>query len=218
MDYGFSSGYFLNNLGTQLFIFLALIILHTVVRCARKLKWIKARYFLENSQLWTRNVLIVAAVESYVLILLCGLINLHDIHFGSFGETVQSLTAIGAFASAIGLTLPFILLYFNWDALVVKAYINKPFEIFVRELSIEKGRTIIIWPLYFLVRRLILALTVVLLNELLVVQFQIVVFNIILAFILLSSASPFADPFQTRLALCNEFFTLVLLYHFMCFT
>ena len=69
-----------------------------------------------------------------------------------------------------------------------------------------------------MVRRLILALTVVLLNGLLVIQFEIVALNIITAFVLLGYASPFNDPFHTRLCMFNEICTLVLLYHFMCFT
>jgi ABC-type maltose transport system permease subunit len=87
-DYGFSSGYFLNNLGTQLFVFLALMIAYVIVRCARKLRWRKARHILENFQVWLRNTLIVATVESYVLILICCLISFNSMHFDSFGAIV----------------------------------------------------------------------------------------------------------------------------------
>jgi hypothetical protein len=217
-EVGFSSGYFLNNLGTQMFAFLLLIFGYILVNCIRRIRWRAAKHVLENMQIWFRNMLIVATIESYVLIVLCSLISLHSLDFGSFGDFVQSSTAIAALMIAILLTVPLLLLYFNWQTLVADARINRQFDIFLRDLPLAKGRHIVLWPLYFIVRRLILSITVVLLNNFLVLQFEIVALNIIVAVILMGSASPFETPFLTKLTLFNEAFTMVLLYHFMCFT
>lgn len=59
---------------------------------------------------------------------------------------------------------------------------------------------------------------VVTMRSQLVLQFEIVALNIIVAFLILGFASPFEERSQTNLSLANEVFTLLILYHFMCFT
>jgi hypothetical protein len=53
---------------------------------------------------------------------------------------------------------------------------------------------------------------------LLVLQFEIVALNIVVACFLLGSCRIFGERSQTKLAIFNEAFIMVLLYHFMCFT
>ena len=67
-------------------------------------------------------------------------------------------------------------------------------------------------------RRLVLTLAIVWLDALLVVQFEIMAFNIIFVIMLIIETKPFEEPQRSFITLCNEVFTMFVLYHFMCFT
>lgn len=95
---------------------------------------------------------------------------------------------------------------------------RKRFEVFLRDLDTSKGSTIVKWPLYFILRRLVLTLAIVWLDALLVVQFEIMAFNIIFVVMLIIETKPFEEPQRAFITLCNEVFSMFVLYHFMCFT
>jgi len=71
---------------------------------------------------------------------------------------------------------------------------RKRFEVFLRDLNTSKGSTVVKWPLYFIMRRLVLTLAIVWLDALLVVQFEIMAFNIIFVLMLIVDTKPFEEP------------------------
>jgi len=172
-DIGFTSAYFFNNIGTQLFVFFALILMFAVFSILNFFGWRNStcRRGIRKGHQTFKDMLIATAIECYIMLAICSIIAFHKLGFDSFGEIIQSSTAIIAFTAVVLLPLSLVILYCCWDVIRPAENINIGFNVFLRDLPIEKGKQVALWPLYFLVRRLMLTLTTLLVKDLLVVQF-----------------------------------------------
>ena len=73
-------------------------------------------------------------------------------------------------------------------------------------------------PVYFLVRRFLLALTVVNLNNTVIWQVSLMTAQIVFAVILLGNVRPFAVPENNNIEVVNEVILMLVMYHMICFT
>jgi len=112
-------------------------------------------------------------------------IHLQFLAWGSFGEVVQSLSALGFTALIISAPL-FVGIYLNsmFDYLQNEEVVEKYGQFYVG-LNLEQGRLVLLQSVWFMVRRLALALTVVFLNETVIWQLSAITFQVILQVIIL---------------------------------
>ena len=222
-DIGFESSYFINNMGTQglVFFFLAsLISISKIMLCCsqRKCCCKGNRKKIEEADFEIRNSMVGMVYENSAIVSLCCLIAFHNLKYDSFGQIIQSLAAILSFVSLGVMAVQLAWLFMFWKYINPNNHLKKYYNVFLSAYSDKVGRDISLWAVYFLVRRMIITLTIVFLHNLLTVQFEIMAFNVIYALILMESIKPFGDPSLHKKAMLNEVFTFCLMYHFMCFT
>ena len=85
------------------------------------------------------------------------------------------------------ISFPFCLLILKarWTDVSYDVSKNKRFAMFYSDISISKGPKVLIWPFFFLIRRLLLALVMVVCNETLILQVMTMVGQVVAAVILL---------------------------------
>jgi len=217
---GFESLYVLQNLGS---LFLAYVVyfcgllLLLLTKCA-KCKWCQT--LREHLSKWLfYGGLINLIVESYMTVIICCLIHAKNMSWSSYGEITQSLATI--FFFVLLLAFPIVestYLVFVFDKLTEKD-VQARHGAFYEELNLKKGRLVLVQPVWFLVRRFILGVTVVLLNEAPVVwQFQLVMLIVLVQMVLLVSLNLFDSPSKLHRELVNEVVVMLALYHIMCFS
>ena len=124
-------------------------------------------------------------IESYSVLAVSCCIHLQFLAWGSLGEVVQSLSALGFTALIISAPL-FVGIYLNsmFDYLQNEEVVEKYGQFYVG-LNLEQGRLVLLQSVWFMVRRLALALTVVFLNETVIWQLSAITFQVILQVIIL---------------------------------
>jgi hypothetical protein len=141
-DAGFSSAYFLVNIGTQVFVFSGLLIVNFAFMCLSRINCRNAtcRRGVKNGHRYFRDALVATVIESYIVIAICSVIGLHALGFTSFGETVQSTSAIIAAIVVVLMPVSTLVLYMFWDVINPHAQINKQFNVYLADLPLDKGR------------------------------------------------------------------------------
>jgi hypothetical protein len=216
-ELGFSSAYFINNMGTQVFIFASLFIAFGLAKCLKSLKMLKRRKrSLKDAEQWLHDVITVTLVESYAIIAICSLISFKSLSFTSFGQVVQSVTSVMFFTMGLLVLLSMVHLYRNWETQNSPRYFKT--KIYLEELSTTRGPTVLLYPGFFIVRRLLLAVAVVQISDLISIQLFITAMSIIAAVILTGHVKPFEESGKHLFEQANEAFLMVLIYHFVCFT
>ena len=190
---GFGSMYFMNNMGSLLIGFLiyfagilAMLILSPFL--SRK-AWIK-RYFIKLKKMFLYNNLVGMMMESYSLICVCCMIACYNITFKSYGEIVQSVVNFIFIFLSFG--FPLVVIYVvtkDWDQTIndwkTVGMIRRRFGAMFEELSLEKGPYVLIWPCYFLLRRMLMAVIVVIFRNFLWMQIFLCSFSITTAMIII---------------------------------
>lgn len=162
---GLESIYFMNNLGTftlvlasKLILILVWILLYLPASCSRKVR--KLRNKFGQRIFW--NSWIVAIVESFLIISLCGAISLkYSIIFDTIGETVQSSFCL--FCLSIYVLLPLYALIKalkDFKALGTSEMLHS-YGAFYAGISLKHGRKVLIFPALQLVRRVFLVYIVI---------------------------------------------------------
>jgi hypothetical protein len=136
------------------------------------------------------NQFVGMMMESYSLICVCCMIACFNITFKSYGEIIQSVvTFVFIF---LGFAFPLVAVYTvnkDWNPLLKKwkteNMIERRFGAMFEELSLEQGPYVLIWPCYFLVRRLLLAIIVVIFKDFLWMQIFLCSMSIITAIIII---------------------------------
>ena len=219
-ELGFESRYLLNNLGTMLFFFLAIPPQYLLFKC---LNWCRHRWSCAKKMAKKlRRTLfyswfVTTMFESYSVISICCLIALPQLSFDTWGLTVQSTVCL-LFAVTY-ITVPYTLLYRlskRGGELKNKSVAAKYGGVF-EELSLERGAWVFMQPAFFLIRRLILAVTVVAVPYL-IVQIYLVTTQSLISLLIVEYVRPFSSPSQRRMELFNEVLLILLLYTMMCFT
>ncbi len=81
-----------------------------------------------------------------------------------------------------------------------------------------KGNGLIKYVTYYYIRRFVLAITVVMMGQLLVAQFFIFIMTSIFQVILAGFIQPFKLAKMNRSEIINEIITIFIMYHIFCFT
>ena len=129
-------------------------------------------------------------MESYSLICVCCMIACYNISFKSYGEIVQCVVTF--FFIFLGFAFPLVVVYTvkkDWNPLRKRwkttKMIERRFGAMFEELSLEHGPYVLIWPCYFLLRRLLMAFIVVIFRNFLWMQIFLCSMSIITAIIII---------------------------------
>jgi hypothetical protein len=164
------------------------------------------------------NFIISMMTESYSLMSLCCMIGLSKISSGSFGEFVQTVSCISALAVLI--TYPIfvlILLCRNWNDPNKMESFREQFEAIFEDLKNGGGAISLLHPMYFLLRRFLMSIIVVVMRDRLIFQIMLKAFSIIAAVIILGEI-PFNTVAKRRTELLNETIIMLVLYNMICFS
>ena len=110
----------------------------------------------------------------------------------------------------------------NWDP-VNKSWgnlriIKQRFGAMFEELSMEKGPKVLIYPCYFMFRRLLLAIIVVIFKKFLWMQIFLNTMSIIIAVVILGEADYFETRFKRTMEFTNEVLVMFMLYNMISFS
>jgi hypothetical protein len=95
---------------------------------------------------------------------------------------------------------------------------RKRFGELYENLRLKSGKTVFLQPSFFLLRRLILAFAVVVVQEVLIGQIYLIWLQCIIAVCVMEYAYPFKTQGERRMELFNEVILILVLYTMMCFT
>ena len=200
-----------------IWLFGAIFVL-VIKRCKKQSKRIEVIYERMKNKLFY-NGFISLFVESYSLIAVCCLINLSYIHFSSFGQ---------GFHSTMCLTFTLLILFwplhmFNiltryFKNLQSKAFIARYGSLY-EEINIEEGsRMVLIQPAFFLFRRLLLAVAVVIFDKVLIWQIMLMALQIVASVIIIGNVRPFHTNGRSKKELFNEIVLMFVMYTIICFS
>ena len=137
------------------------------------------------------NFIVSMMTESYSLMSVCTIIGLFKISFASFGEIIQTVSCFSALAVLIIYPLlTLILLSHNWKNPNKMADFMVQFSPIFEDLRIDAGSISLMHPMYFLFRRFLMAVIVVVLRNHLIFQVMLKAFSIIAA-VIITGAIPF---------------------------
>lgn len=217
---GFQSMFLLNNLGplgiaflVYAFLIIVLLVIDPFVGFSPKLG--RFSNYLFDSLFY--NSITSIMMESYALMATCVMINLNYIRWNSWGEIVQN--SICFFSLGMLILFPIICVIYSrhsWEQ--NQGSRRQRIQPFFDELSIKKGPIVLLHPLYFLIRRFIMATMVVFLREYLFAQILIKALSIIFACYLISYVEAFALPERRRFEYFNEVVIMFVLYNMICFS
>jgi hypothetical protein len=129
-------------------------------------------------------------MESYSNICVCCMIACFNISFNSYGEILQTVTNF-TFILLI-FAFPLVVIYTvtkDWDPIEkewkTRTIIRRRYGAMFEELSLASGPYVLIWPCYFLLRRLLMAIIVVIFRKFLCVQIFLCSISIITAIIII---------------------------------
>jgi hypothetical protein len=156
-------------------------------------------------------------IESYSMLSICCLIQLHFIKFTTYGETVQSVVCLLAFLALVG--FPVVLTFRAkrvWGKETLDGFVEQT-QPFFEDLELTKGAGVIVVPFYFLVRRLLMAVIIVILGDHLITQVFIMAMSIITAVIINGHVDGL--PRKKRIMeFLNETILMFVLYSMICFS
>ena len=184
-------------------------------------------------------------MESYSLICVCCLIAFYEISFESYGEVVQ--TIFNFFFFGLIFIFPAILIYNinkHWEPEpeeiiydpnnITKAMLTEIFRannskrrnVFIKqrysalfeELSMDYGPIVLIHPCFFMLRRLIMAVIVVVFRNFFWMQLFLTAISNIASVILIGYADYFENPQKRKMDLANEVLVMSMLYCIFCFS
>ena len=86
------------------------------------------------------------------------------------------------------------------------------------ELDVRKGAKIFFQPIFFLLRRLILVITIIHMNDNFACQIALITGQTLIAVVILSFIQAFQSKQRYRMELFNEIILMLTLYTIMCFS
>ena len=96
--------------------------------------------------------------------------------------------------------------------------VKRRYGAFFEGLLLDNGPYVLIYPFYFMLRRLLLALIVVIFRNFLWMQIFLKALTIITAVIILGEANYFETKFKHRMEYANEILVMLMLYNMICFS
>ena len=105
---------------------------------------------------------------------------------------------------------------YHWDNLEEEKTKQK-FGVLYENLNLKSGRGVILIPLTYLLRRLLLAYIVIYPHNL-IFQYIIMMLTIIFQITIVGMIEPFNTRYEHRMTLANEAFVMCVLYVYLCFS
>ena len=170
-DLGFESQYMLNNTSIMVAFYLlypVLMIVYSILA-----KYCKCNLFCKKLQKSIRKTIfyksiIIVVYESYAIVAMSFFIGLQRLDFSSTGLAIQSISCL--FFTVFMVMMPVVLIRYavkNFPSLNYYKT-NRKIGALYADLNIKQGAKVFWQPSFFLLRRLILACLIVLLNEYLI--------------------------------------------------
>ena len=164
---GFESIYLINNMGTVAVVYVIWILLAVFTKLLKLFRNRSPKVNSVHAKLRRKlyyNSLISLFIESYSILAVCCLINLFFLDFSSFGLSFHSFACI-IFLLAITL-IPIILARYlikNWNRLSEPKMITRYGNLY-NELDLKSSKIVLSQPAFFLLRRLMIAIAIVIVN------------------------------------------------------
>ena len=162
-------------------------------------------------------------IESYSLICVCCMISFHKNSFETYGEKVQ--TIVNFFFFFLSIVFPLVVTYIvkkDWDPVEKewknRLIIERRFGAMFGELSLDNGPYVLIWPLYFMLRRLLMALIVVIFRNFLWMQIFLCAMTIVTAVIIIGESNYFESNSKRTMEFANECLVMLMLYNMISFS
>ena len=220
-ELGFESKYMLSNMGTMIIFYLiypVLILAHWMVRklCLANLCCEKFERSFKHSIYY--RWIITVIFESYAIVAISCLIGLQVIGLDSKGLSVHSFLCI--FFLVLITVTPFLIFRYvtyhftKLNEQLVKKRVGTVYD----ELDLRKGKKILIQPVFFLLRRIVLAYTIVYMKDNFAGQVIVIYLQTLASVIILSSVHAFESKQRHRMEFFNEAILLLILYTILCFS
>jgi hypothetical protein len=225
LQMGFSSLYFLNNMGTLLWLpalYLALLLVNLVSSKMSKVRpesdtWRKVACWSTRCVQW--NTLITIVKESFLVIILCVFISLPQLSLASVGLSVQSAASLVFAGLAFALpTMVLNTLTKDFKNIRKPSMMDK-FGSFYADLKLKDStRKILLWPAFFFARRLVISIMVLQTDMHITWQLGITMALIAVSCYLIGSTDAHKSVFHRRLEVFNEICLSLALYTLLCFS
>lgn len=197
-DLGMESLYFFNNLGSWgifFAIYMTCVLALPCLRrdCCKNRSLIKHnRKKIKEALVWTW--LISSVKESGSIIAICVFINFKTMHWHGAGDTVHNTIAIGFFGLIFVFPLYSIwLIYKNYQQRQLEGdRFKRKFGLWYADLDIKKGANVLLWPTFYIMRRLQLAAVVVFIDMFIFQTFG-VIFQLLWSIIFVGYYRPWKD-------------------------
>ena len=218
---GYQSMWFIVNLGTLAIVIVLFPLLFLLrkfmklVSCGTCCK--RANHFLKQDLYWRGPLMLI--IESYVSVALSCFLNTLYLHYNGYGEKLNTILSLVFFIVLI--LVPVLIYNFldkNWHLMNTRSMTNKYGILYNGIRSTGSKQGILVFLTFFYIRRLILTATVVYIQDQLFLQFCIFVATNIAKLALLFSLKPYTLRKTMRIEVTNEVFSLIIVYHMICFT
>ena len=220
---GLESKYFLNNMGSMLIAFLLYplaLLFHFLFKKLVPARFVRMHRLIKQlgGQLYW-GIAITILFETFVIAFLCCMASLKDLTFNSYGEIVQSVSAIVflVFLIAIPLSLSVKLMRHFYHLYRSDSHFLRKYKGFLVDMSLRKGPSVLTAPTFFFARRILLVLAVSYI-KIVVFQFAVADATIIFSVISVGLIKPFETKFRHRMEIFSEISLMILLITFFCFT
>ena len=220
---GFDSTFFLYNMGSLIIAWLSIPVLLMVTLLLRCLNcccknWQLLQRLLakiESQMFW--NYPIRVFNESATIIYMCCLINLRYPSFETKGDRIATSLAICFLIIGIAVPFMFALIIMKHSGRLNEPEIKQRYGEIYEGLNLQRGKKLAFHPLFFFIRRFLLAVAVCL-NQILICQIFTVSLSFIVQIYILGYVRPFETPFANTLEYFNETLILIIMYCMMTFT
>ena len=214
------------NMGTMLIIFtfyLVILLIYPFVKFLRHDAKCAAKLLpkLHSMLFWNHTILFIQ--EGFLDILLAVSVNLYFLNEGTLEWNTFSLVFTNLLsifmAACCGILFIFIIVYLwpRFDKLGKKR-MKRRFLPAYEMLNRRHGQWTLLWPVFFMGRRIIFVIAVCALVDQTVFQIILFMLPTIAVMMLLALVKPLADLPSNRLEIYNSFVILLLIYCLMCFT
>jgi hypothetical protein len=133
------------------------------------------------------------------------------------GDKISSVLSIMFFAFCCVVPVLFGTIMYKKFTALDRRFIRYKYGALYNSLNLARGRSIILSPMHYFFRRMLLAI-VIICQDSLFVQILAIVSSFVMATMILGFTKPFNDPFMQKMEYFNEIVLLLTLYCMMCFS
>jgi len=131
---------------------------------------------------------------------------------------VQSILAIISFVVLLAFPIVSAMLFWNNFELLTDKEVMLKYYAYYTDLDLTESAHVVWYPVYFMLRRLMLGLTIVFLDQTVIWQIASKTTLVLTSVFLVGKIKPFNDPFKNWMEQLNEALLMFVVYHIMCFT